>query len=861
MNTRAPTNIHTRLSFDNGVTRTTDTSNDEGEIPMGGLPRRAALKPPEWMISSSSTSSDSFPKNKQDEFIGDLKTGQRSKSIPPHIVPLPSPATKLTSIDREALSESEEDDDFKNIVRPIRGGTVNPRTAPALADFNSRWASSQQDMMTSSDTERPKDTAAAYSAQHVAESKFQREEQSLLTYQSSTTNANNDSSSQNKLAVLGSLASRARDSVSTLITSPKSDEDMEKEELMRMSQHQRIRAEALRMLQLADLSDVSPPVQSPADSNAPQDPVSYGSKTHSLYRTASGGYSSSFGGGGVSESSVSSTAYSRNASSFVGLGPDNNGIDANTRGKKPLFDKRFSIQEDTEDDNKIVMIEEEEERTIRKAYSDNDTGVKRGYSDSANKRDMSPVKANMAAGDSRSSSWSKRYSENRLFMALNSGMSPNQVQDKIEQDRYNATYKNTSATNMFKSGSHDLEESSLFGSKSANEDYSYWYQNRRAPLRAISSFLLNITARAHLAVVKLVSSSEPSSPKSSHGSTSPTSWNRNINLMDQHHDLPTIPFSPKYDDVLERQEKRRRIYKISLLFILIVLIFTVAISLATHKTKAPPPPVGGGVLLVTTNTDADVTFYVTSDTLHSSSDQDVLRRQLSSLDAYGKTAASFLIHLGGVLSLSQTNCSSQFFTEAAALLKESPLPVFVIPGDNDWAICPDPTAALDTWRSSFVNFETKNVYKTGLLPAYKSSQAARPENFSFLLNGILFIGLDLISDQIPSTLTLGNIQWIEMNLSPAVYSRAEYRAVIILGHAPISSTNGPFFYSILDTLAGLSKPLLYIHANDGSGEWKSYVPFPELPKFQAVMLQNGWSARPVKVTASRGTDNIFNFFR
>jgi len=844
MNTRAPTNIHTRLSFDNGASRHSETGQDEGDIPMGGLTRRAALTTPEWMISS--VSSDSHSRNKQEEFIGDMSVAQRSRSIPPQIETVPS-VTRLGSIDREGLSASEDEDDFRNIVKPIRGGSINPRTAPALADFNSRWNSSQQDVngLASHPSNGQSVALAAHNLR--AESANQREEQALA-YHSPTSIGN----SQSKLAVLSSLASRARDSVTSMVTSQKSEEDIEKDELMKMSQHQRIRAEALKMLQLADLSDVSSPVHSPPDTSAPQDFSSYGSKTHSLYRTSSGGYSSSYGGGGVSDSSVSSTGSSRNASSFVGLGPDTN----RTTSNKELFDKRFSIQEDAEDDVKVVMIEEEEQSTFRKSYSDYDKEIKRGPDENGSNRDRSPVKASILSSDNSTSSWSKRYSENRLFMALNSGMSPHQVQDRIEQDRYNSTYKNTSATNMFKANPHDLEESSFIGSKFPNEDYSYWFQTRRAPLRSIASFFLNVATRVQLSVVNFANSSSKSSStvKSSHGTPQPTSWNRNINLVDQHHDLPTIPFSPKYDDDLERQQKRRRFYKISLLLILIAVIFAVAISLASHGKSSPK---NAGALLAETNVDLDVTFYVTSNTPFSNADTNLLQRQLSSLDAVGKKAASFLVHLGSL----STNCSSQSFSYASNLLKKSPIPVFVVPGDDDWSNCPNPIIALDTWRSSFLNFDIKNKFQTGILPSEKMSQISRPENFSFLLYGILFIGLDIVSNSTSPTLILENTQWIEMSLSSAVYSKSEYRAVVLLGHAPISSSKGSFFFSILDTLSGLNKPVLYIHANDGSGSWQRYIPFPEIPKFEAVMLQYGGSARPVKVVASRGNINIFNFYR
>ena len=284
----------------------------------------------------------------------------------------------------------------------------------------------------------------------------------------------------------------------------------------------------------------------------------------------------------------------------------------------------------------------------------------------------------------------------------------------------------------------------------------------------------------------------------------------------------------------------------------------VSVAVVVSSRTSPLKSNGNGVMVVTTNVDADVTFYVTSDTPYSNEDQNTLTLQLSSLDV---SSAAFLVHVGGVEKASITQCSSTSYSTAASILKSSPIPVFVIPGDNDWAECPNPSTALDFWRASFVNFETRNKFKTGILPSDISSQGSRAENFCFLLNGVLFIGLNLISQNIPPELTLENIQWIEMNLSSHVYGKNEYRSVIILGYTPILPTSGSFFWSILDTLTGLNKPVLYIHSNDGSGDWKRYAPFPEYPKIEAVMLQNGGDARPVKVTATRDTKNAFNLYR
>merc|ERR1711971_1007253 len=219
-----------------------------------------------------------------------------------------------------------------------------------------------------------------------------------------------------------------------------------------------------------------------------------------------------------------------------------------------------------------------------------------------------------------------------------------------------------------------------------------------------------------------------------------------------------------------------------------------------------------------------VSFYLLSNTPLSRDDEKTLRKQLNSIE---KDKDSFLVHVGDLGLASVKQCVESVYDVSATILSGSPLPVFVLPGDNDWNDCPHPYSAWQTWRRTFQRFDERfghsfpNVHR----------QAGRLENFSFLYNGVLFIGIHLVDGFVQdetewSMRHMHDVEWTVENLYQ--YEQNGYRAVVLMGHSPPKSKVGDYFWPVVDHWKrlqlerGQNKPFLYAHANKYAMSLREY---------------------------------------
>ena len=72
-------------------------------------------------------------------------------------------------------------------------------------------------------------------------------------------------------------------------------------------------------------------------------------------------------------------------------------------------------------------------------------------------------------------------------------------------------------------------------------------------------------------------------------------------------------------------------------------------------------------------------------------------------------------------------------------MQDSSVPVFIIPGDNEYNDCSDPDSAFALWESEFSFFDQNWSHNFSV-----SYQVGREENFAFVSDGILFIGINLV---------------------------------------------------------------------------------------------------------------------
>ena len=494
--------------------------------------------------------------------------------------------------------------------------------------------------------------------------------------------------------------------------------------------------------------------------------------------------------------------------------------------------------------------------------------------------------------DDRKKTWGSRYSVDHHLLAIHGGLTSEQVLNKMDRDHYNNVNKNTSANNMFKTSPHEIDDRWDVSRGRKDDEYGgrmWWtwvanlqdkFSTAKVVVKGKASTVKNTvkdkvaaarnradenegshTLGSHryadhsspkkgiftgIAITNFLDRLSPRS-KEAHlagdGADKNFSW-RNVNLVDNSRELPDMNFSAGDDFVYERQQKRKKMFWLAVLlvtFIALISIIGTTVSKSSGSAGSSYVDVG-----------ETVRFFVISDIPFNKADETKLSRELDELDPKD---GDFLIHLGDINKASSTLCTFSVYDDAAALLKQSPVPVLVLPGDNDWNDCPMPEAAFDYWMEKLNRFE--NNFSPSKFPESFPSvdrQLGRDENFAFLHKGVLFIGVHLVDGTVQSEREWSirdqeNVSWVEQQLN--LYSFDQYRAVVLLGHAGYSSKVGDFFWPVMDDFRRANKPVLYLHANDGEGMIE-YHPAEDFKKFTAVRLEVGSKVTPTQITVGGG---------
>ena len=332
-------------------------------------------------------------------------------------------------------------------------------------------------------------------------------------------------------------------------------------------------------------------------------------------------------------------------------------------------------------------------------------------------------------------------------------------------------------------------------------------------------------------------------------------WKTGLNLSDRS-SLPEPPNNFHSGNYLITEEIRRKRRK-RLCTGTVVLVALAAIVGAVYGTTfggGDDADAYGSNAAAYWNVGEPVTFYVTSDVPYNNAEENVLSRDLSRLP----DDAEFVVHLGDVGIAATTSCAESMYEDASYILKSSSrAPVFVLPGNQDWNECPNPDAAFDNWMQYFHRFEDNFSHRFAV-----TRQLGREENFSFLHNGVLFVGLNLVDGTVPDQ-TEWNVrhqecvQWAEQALND--FGPDEYRAVVLLGHARPTALLGDFFWPLINDINDINKPVLYVHGNAMQG-WTVYKPFSDASRLKAIELEKGGKSPPVKIRVGMGADP-FNFDR
>lgn len=224
--------------------------------------------------------------------------------------------------------------------------------------------------------------------------------------------------------------------------------------------------------------------------------------------------------------------------------------------------------------------------------------------------------------------------------------------------------------------------------------------------------------------------------------------------------------------------------------------------------------------------------------------------------------SSFMIHCGDIVTGKNKHWpESQYVKVADILTEENAIPTFIVPGDNEWNDQADPDRGWAYWSKHFMLFDAK--WPT-VAPVQR--QEGRKENFAFVKDGVLFIGINKVgglvhdAEEWHQRLT-DNGRWVEEQMTK---HREQVHSAAIFAQAKASGSAAPgnssvFVDSLKISAKKFAKPILYLHA-DGhkwyviKGDWA-----PNITHVQMDLISAKFP--PLQVIVTGNPEEPFKFDR
>jgi hypothetical protein len=259
---------------------------------------------------------------------------------------------------------------------------------------------------------------------------------------------------------------------------------------------------------------------------------------------------------------------------------------------------------------------------------------------------------------------------------------------------------------------------------------------------------------------------------------------------------------------------------------------------------APGPPAAA--------LDEPVAFSVIGDVPYAESELAKLQQHVANHNLY--SPSDFLVHLGDIFGDTEA-CFEARYAAVADVFLDLAVPVYFVPGDNEWNDCADPALGWSWWTSHLMRLEQSYC---GTSPT--EYQAARLENFAFVAKGVLFVGINLVGGRVLSKSEASlrmrqDADWVEQQLQQ---NALHVRAAVVFSQAGPSSKRQAFFDRFVPAAAAFAKPVLFAQGDGHS--WILDRPFAGAQNVQRMQVQRGTSP-PVQVTATLDPQTPFAFVR
>ncbi len=245
--------------------------------------------------------------------------------------------------------------------------------------------------------------------------------------------------------------------------------------------------------------------------------------------------------------------------------------------------------------------------------------------------------------------------------------------------------------------------------------------------------------------------------------------------------------------------------------------------------------------------NSPVTFSVMGDVPYGSSEVPEFQQQIDQHDLY--SPSELIVHVGDIKSGSES-CAEDRYRTVRDIMRSSIVPGYIVPGDNETTDCSNPSQGWQYWTQYLLGLDSYWSCSPST-----SRQSGRQENFVFVHEGILFLGINLVGGTNSSAIMEDDAAWVSQHLQEQV---SQVRGAVIFAQAGPGGSRDAFFGPFDSAAQLFAKPILYIHGDGHS--WILDKPFAA-DNVTRVQVEQGGNELPVQVTATLDASNMFQFVR
>jgi len=206
------------------------------------------------------------------------------------------------------------------------------------------------------------------------------------------------------------------------------------------------------------------------------------------------------------------------------------------------------------------------------------------------------------------------------------------------------------------------------------------------------------------------------------------------------------------------------------------------------------------------------TFFITGGHFKRSDDVGPL------LSALPSKEGAFFLHLGDMNRPQWRDCDKKSWQILLDIWLASSVPLFVIPGEDDWTHCDDPDDGWELWEENLVGLD-QCCWHDATAAEDMSRQEGAVENWAFVQQGVLYIGLHLVpGPDIPNNKEWAdrlnaNVEWLLDRVF--AFGESVLEVICIFGHSTVEDeSNRNFFESFAAAVDMWNVPVIYIHQDD-----------------------------------------------